>query len=100
MSRVVLVSRDPWSALALGAGEGHASHVVLLDAAAAVARAGHPLAERVREALGAGTVVAVHDDAAARRGVVAGDLAAGIKSLDLDEIADLVADAPGQVMWL
>lgn len=97
MNRVLLVSHDPALALAVAAGGG-VSHLVLLDAAAAVARGDHPLAGDLAEVLDAGTAIAVHDDAAARRGVR--EPSAGIKSVDLDEVADLVADAPGRVMWL
>ena len=103
MLSVVLVSRDTAWALALARipRDGQAAlHVVLLDASAASARASHPCAARIREALTAGVVVSVHDEAALRRGMTTADVVEGVKIVDLDEIADVVADAPGTVMWL
>lgn len=103
MLSVVLVSRDPAWALAAAARPrpaGAPLHVVLLDAGAGAARATHPCARRIRDALGAGVLVVVHDEAALRRGMTPADLVDGVKTVDLDEIADLVADAEGTVMWL
>ena len=103
MLSVVLVSRDTAWALALARAprDGSGSlHVVLLDASAGAARASHPCAGRIREALEAGVTVMVHDEAALRRGMTTADLVEGVKTVDLDEIADLVAEAPGSVMWL
>ena len=103
MLSVVLVSRDPAWALAAAARPRPAEaalHVVLLDSGAGAARASHPCADRVRDAIAAGVTVVVHDEAALRRGMTPGDLVDGVKTVDLDEIADLVADAPGTVMWL
>lgn len=103
MLSVVLVSRDPAWALAAAARPRPADeplHVVLVDSGAGAARASHPCAERVRQAIDAGVSVVVHDDAAQRRGITTGDLVDGVKTVDLDEIADLVAEAQGTVMWL
>jgi len=96
---LVLVSHDPRTGLAV-ADRSPGTQVVLLDGAAAAARATHPLADRIRQVLAGDTVVVVHDEAAVRRGIAAGDLVDGVKTVDLDEIADLVTDAPGAVMWL
>lgn len=103
MLSVVLVSRDPAWALAAARRPrpaGSALHVVLLDSGAGAARSSHPCAARIRDAVDAGVTVVVHDEAALRRGMTAADLVDGVKTVDLDEIADLVADAPGTVMWL
>ncbi|MPZ73511.1 MAG: hypothetical protein GEU74_09820 [Nitriliruptorales bacterium] len=103
MAGLVLVSHDPGWALRvarqLRAGRT-AAPIVLLDAAAAVARPTHPLADLVRQALDAGVWVAVHDEAALRRGLSAQALVDGVKTVDLDEIADLVAEATEAVLWL
>ncbi len=103
MLSVVLVSRDTAWALALtNAPRDGASplHVVLLDASAGAARASHPCAARIRQAVDAGVTVVVHDEAALRRGMTNDDLVEGVKTVDLDEIADVIADAAGTVMWL
>lgn len=103
MLSVVLVSRDPAWALAAAARPrpaGTPLHVVLVDAGAGAARATHPCADRIRDALEHGVLVVVHDEAAQRRGMTPADLVDGVKTVDLDEIADLVADAEGTVMWL
>lgn len=103
MGHVVLVSRDTTWALAVAERPAPAAspvHVVLLDSAAAAARSSHPCAERIREALDAGVVVSVHDEAALRRGMGPSELVDGVKTVDLDEIADVVAEAAGAVMWL
>ena len=103
MLSVVLVSRDTAWALALARAprdEAHPLHVVLLDSSAGAARASHPCAAGIRDALEAGVTVVVHDDAALRRGMTTGDFVDGVKTVDLDEIADLVGDAAGTVMWL
>ena len=103
MLSVVLVSRDTAWALALARtprDNPTPLHVVLLDASAGAARATHPCAARIRDAVAAGVAVAVHDEAALRRGMTTADLVEGVKTVDLDEIADLVADASGSVMWL
>ena len=103
MLSVVLVSRDPAWALAAARRPRPADaplHVVLLDSGAGAARATHPCASRIADALRAGVTIVVHDEAALRRGMGPTDLVEGVKTVDLDEIADLVADAPGTVMWL
>lgn len=102
MSRVLLVSRDvPWALqLAVGWAAREPTHVVLLDRAAASARAGHAEHAALARALAAGVVVAVHADAAGRRALGPGDLADGVKVADLDEIADLIGDATGRVVWV
>lgn len=103
MVGVLLVSRDTAWALAAARNpraDATPLHVVLLDSAAAAARASHPCAAAVRRALDAGATVVVHDEAVQRRGMDAGDLVPGVKTVDLDEVADLVADAVGRVMWL
>jgi intracellular sulfur oxidation DsrE/DsrF family protein len=102
MARLVLVSSDaPW---ALRIAEQWASReptqVVLLDAAAAIARASHPAHGAVASAAAAGVVIAVHSDAIVRRGMTSADLAGGVKTIDLDEVADLIGDATGTVVWL
>ena len=103
MLSVVLVSRDTAWALALARVPRDSQvplHVVLLDASAGAARASHPCAAGIQEAIAAGASVTVHDEAALRRGMTTADLVDGVKTVDLDEIADLVADAGGTVMWL
>ena len=103
MVGVLLVSRDTAWALAVAREQRPDSsplHVVLLDSAAAAARATHPCAAALRDAVHAGATVVVHDEAVQRRGMGAADLVDGIKTVDLDEVADLVADARGRVMWL
>lgn len=103
MVGLLLVSRDTAWALAVARNPRPADaplHVVLLDSAAAAARATHPCAPAVRQAIEAGAVVTVHDEAVQRRGMDTSDLIDGVKTVDLDEVADLVAGAVGQVMWL
>lgn len=101
-TRLLLVSRDVGWALRLAArwATGCATQVVLMDGAVAAARAGHRDHAAVIAAAEAGAVIAVHEAAAARRAMAAGQLPDGVKVVDLDEIADLVGDATGQVMWL
>jgi hypothetical protein len=102
VTRILLVSRDvPW-ALELAsrwAADGTV-HAVLMAGAAAVARHGHPDAAVVSRALAAGVLVSVHDEAAGRRGLASADLVDGVKTIDLDETADLIGDTDGGVMWL
>lgn len=74
--------------------------VVLLDGAVAAARRGHARAELVRAALAAGAAVAAHDEALRRRGVTDGALLDGVKTVDLDEVADLVAEGADKAVWL
>ena len=102
MSRVLLVSRDvPWALqLAAGWAAQEPTHVVLLDRAVASARAGHDDDDALSGAVVAGVVVAVHADAAGRRALGPGALVDGVKVADLDEIADLIGDATGRVVWV
>lgn len=102
MTRVLLVSRDvPWAlALAVRWASSGVTNVVLLDSAAASARSGHREAAHVVAAVDAGVVVAVDAAAAGRRAMEHADLVDGVKTVDLDEIADLVGDATGRVVWL
>ena len=102
MQRIVLVSHDPSDALDLATAwvATDPTHVVLFDGAAAAARRNHPDHAAVAAAAAAGVVVSVHDDAVLRRGMTAADLADGVKTVDLDEIADLIGDATGPVIWL
>ncbi|MEX0659069.1 MAG: hypothetical protein WD080_08045 [Egibacteraceae bacterium] len=99
----MLVSRDPRWALDLArawVGAGDTVTAVLLDRAAALARPGHADASAVAAALGAGVAVSVHDDALRRRGLVGDAVTPGCKTIDLDEIADLVADGADRAVWL
>lgn len=102
MTRVLLVSRDvPWALTLAGKwAAGEPTHAVLLDRAVASARPGHAAQDHVTAALDAGVSVAVHAGAASRRAMGPGEIADGVKVIDLDEIADLVGDATGQVMWV
>ena len=103
MAGLVLVSHDPeWAlraAIARPAGTP-AAPLILLDRAAAVARDTHPLAPLVLQAIEQGVVIAVHDEAASRRGLSVATLVDGVKTVDLDELADLVAAATEGVVWL
>ena len=114
MAGLILVSHDPQWALraaltradstqpsgseAVGPRTG--APLILLDRAAAVARDTHPLAPLVLQAIEQGVVICVHDEAASRRGLSAATLVDGVKTVDLDEVADLVAGATEAVMWL
>lgn len=102
MARLLLVSREPQWALRLAARwvRDAPTQVVLLDAAAGAARQAHEAAATVSDAVAAGVLVAAHDAAALRRGIGPADLVDGVKTLDLDEVADLVVETSGTVMWL
>jgi hypothetical protein len=102
MNRILLVSRDVvWSLeLARGWARDDAVQVVLLDGAVASARPGHSDHDAVAAAVDAGVVVAAHAAAAGRRAMGPGELADGVKLVDLDEIADVISDTTGQVIWL
>ena len=103
MAGLLLVSHDPeWALRAALAGSPGtpAAPLILLDRAAAVARDTHPVAPLVRQAIERGVVIAVHDEAASRRGLSAATLVDGVKTVDLDELADLVAAATEGVVWL
>ena len=77
-----------------------AVEVVLLDAAAATARVGHPAAAALERVLSAGAVVLVSDEAASRRGITGVALLDGVKTVTLDEVADLIGDTSATVVWL
>lgn len=99
----LLLSQRAAEGLALArawADAGEEVTAVLLDGAAAAARDGHPDAAAIREALAAGVAVAAHDDALRRRAVSAGSLVDGVKTVDLDEVADLVAEGSDKAVWL
>ena len=103
MSVLALVSSDCTSALDLVAvwlDAGRSVQVVLLDAAAATVRPNHVGGAHLERVIDAGAVVGVHDEAAARRGITSAGMVAGIKTLTLDEVADLIGDATGTVVWL
>lgn len=103
MRVALLVSAEPTWALRLAVTWTDAGdHVtaVLLDRASASARAAHADSGAVAEALAAGVSVLAAEDALRRRGISAATLADGVKTTDLDEIADLVADGADKVVWL
>ena len=103
MRIALLLSHAPAPALALARAwrnAGDEVDVVLLDAAAARGRDGHADGAALREVLAAGVAVAVHDDAARRRGLDTAGLLEGLKTVDMDEIADLVAEGADKVVWL
>ncbi|CAN5601497.1 hypothetical protein BH23ACT7_BH23ACT7_04350 [soil metagenome] len=103
MRIALLVSGDlPW-ALRLArrwVAGGDAVTVVLLDGAASSARRGHAHAEAVKDGAAAGVVVLAHDDALRRRAIRGDGMLDGVKTVDLDEVADLVLDGADKVMWL
>jgi len=80
--------------------QGDEVTIVLLDAAAAAARQGHTEGAAVSEAVERGLAVLAHDDALRRRAIWADRTLAGVKPVDLDEIADLVTEGAEKVMWL
>lgn len=101
MSHVLLTSQQPDEALGLAttwARDGARVTVVLLDGATAVLRPGHQAAERVAAACAAGATVLAHADAVAERTIrdAPVDL---VDLVDLDGVADLVADADSRVQW-
>jgi len=100
--RVTVLASDParWVLeTARGwAQAGDAPTVVLLDAAAALARPGHPDADVVRAAQAGGVAVAVHDGALRRRGVAPSAVADGVRVIDLDAVADLVTNGD-RALW-
>ncbi len=102
MRVTVLISTDPGWALPLAARwqqSGDTVSAILLDRACAVVRGGHRDAGRVGDALSAGVSIAVHDHALALHGIGV-DRDVPLKVVDLDEIADLVADDADKVVWL
>jgi intracellular sulfur oxidation DsrE/DsrF family protein len=99
----LLISSDARGGLALGtawADAGDEVAVVLLDAAAGSARQGHRDEPVLGAALAAGVSVAALDDSLRRRGVGGDLLADGVKSTNLDEVADLVAEGAEKAVWL
>lgn len=74
--------------------------VVLLDGAVAAARAGHLHAEPIGALLAAGVSVLVEEQAVARRALAADRTVPGVKSTDLDQVADLLLDGSDRVVWL
>lgn len=98
MSHVLLTSQQPDEALGLAATwaqRGEPVTVVLLDGAVAVLRAGHRCAGCVAAARDAGARVLADADAAAERMVTAD----GVDLVDLDAVAELIADAESRVQW-
>lgn len=103
MHVVLLISRAPTWALRLAsqwAAAGDTVTAVLCDHGAALARPGHDDAEAVSEAIQHGVMVRAHDDALRRRALPQARLLPGVKAIDLDEVADLVAASADQAMWL
>ena len=101
MAVLALVSSDCAAALDLvdvWLGSGQAVEVVLLDAAAATVRPGHIAAPRILRAIDAGAVVRAHDEAVVRRGIAVP--LDGVKTVTLDELADLIGDTTAAVVWL
>jgi intracellular sulfur oxidation DsrE/DsrF family protein len=99
----LLVSRDLRWALELAHAwvvGGDNVTVVLLDTAVAAARTGHIASVDIREALDAGLAVAAEAGALQRRSLPADRLVDGVKVLDIDEVADLVAEGADRVVWL
>jgi intracellular sulfur oxidation DsrE/DsrF family protein len=98
MSHVLLTSQQPDEALGLATTwvQGGAEvTVVLLDGATAVLRAGHRTAARVDAARAAGVTVLAHADAVAERTI----RDAPVDLIDLDAVADLVAEPGSRVQW-
>lgn len=103
MHHAVLISREARWALELArrwVTAGDSVTAVLLDRASALARAEHADADAVAEALAAGVEVSAHDDALRRRGLIGRPLTEGVKTVDLDEIADLLAEGADRAVWL
>lgn len=103
MHLVVLISRTPAWALGLASrwsAAGDTVTAVLCDHGAALARPGHADEAAVTDALDNGVNVRAHDDALRRRALSQSRLLPGIKAIDLDEVADLVADDADRAVWL
>lgn len=101
MPVLALVSSDCAAALDLvdvWLDAGTAVELVLLDAAAATVRPGHVAAPRIERVLAAGAVIRVHDESVVRRGIAVP--ADGVKTITLDELADLIGDTSATVVWL
>lgn len=103
MRVALLLSRDAAAGLALArnwAAAGDEIAAVLLDGASAAARTGHRDAAAVAEAAGAGVAVSALDESLRRRGISAAELVDGVKRVDLDELADLIAEGADKAVWL
>jgi predicted peroxiredoxin len=99
----ILISDDvPWaSSLACEwAAEGDAITVVLLDTAAAAARAGSADQPLLDDLLRAGVAVFVEERALQRRVLDPSALVDGVKVMRLDELADLLAEDSDKAVWL
>lgn len=82
------------------AAAGDSVTVVLLDAAAAAARPRHQAAAGLDAALASGVVILAEVQALRRRGLMPDGLAEGVKSISLDEVADLLIDGTDRAVWL
>lgn len=103
MHRALLVSRDlDWPlTLALSwADAGDSVTVVLLDGTVASARRGHEAAPALQNAVVAGLAVVVESRALQLRAIPSDRLIDGLKIVDLDEVADLIADGSDRTVWL
>lgn len=103
MRITVMVSVDVRWALELATGwreAGEEVTLVLLDGAVAAARAGHVHAQGVGALLAAGGAVLAEEQALARRSLGSDRSVPGVKSADLDQVADLVLDGSDRVVWL
>lgn len=99
MRVALLISHEPLRALALArswAATGESVTAVLLDAATALARAGHVDHAALVTAADAGVAVLAHTDGLRRRETAAETV---VGATDLDEVADLVADGADKVVW-
>jgi hypothetical protein len=100
MTRTLLVSRRPVEGLSLAArlaGSGDTVTVVLLDAAASIARPGHEDGVSIADAARAGVTVLAHDEALQRRSVR--EPTEHVKVVDLDAVADAVIEGADWVVW-
>lgn len=103
MRIVLLLSNAAPEALELARAwrdAGDQVELVLLDGAVAAARRAHPLAAALKAVLAAGVAVSAHQEALSRRGVTEGGLLDGVKAVELDEVADLVAEGSDKAVWL
>jgi hypothetical protein len=99
----LLVSTDlPWALqlARLWTARGDHVTVVLLDAAAAAVREGHLHSQAVSDAMAAGSYVVAHTDALRRRAIGPERRVAGVKTVDLDEVADLITEGVDHVISL
>lgn len=101
MRRALLISRNPVEGFRLAAAWAQAGDpvtAVAVDAASAWVRPGHRDSGHVVAAVEAGVTVLAHDEALARRAVT--QCVEGVKSVDLDEVADLIAEDADRVVWM